>query len=124
MIQISPQKRTWLDVRRLLNALPYDFYDYSPSETAKYPFVYLSEMFKQDVHLQKDYLNGQVQITAHVWHNDPCKRGTVMTMMDDCEYAVRSFFGGYVENINTQIITDGSTGRELLHGVVEFVINY
>lgn len=104
--------------------LGYDVYDYTPSSEASYPFVFVGEAFKQNQHLQKDYLNGQVQLTVHVWHNDPRKKGTVYDMADDIENAVRKLYERNVQDVNTQILIDTSTSRELLHGIVEFVINY
>lgn len=124
MIQISPQQRIWIDVRMLSENLGYDTHDYLPGSRADYPFVFIGEQFKQDIREHKDYLNGQTQVTAHVWHNSPRKRGTVMKMMSNIEQAVREKYRFDVQNVNTQMFIDNSTESDLLHGVLEIDIKY
>lgn len=124
MIEISPQQRIWIDVRMLSVSLGYDTYDYLPDSQADYPFVFIGESFKQDIRRHKDYLNGQTQVTVHVWHNDWKQRGTVMQMMTNIEQAVREKYHMNVQGVDTQVLTDNSTGSNLLHGVLEINIKY
>ncbi|MDN6670661.1 MAG: hypothetical protein L0L07_00050 [Staphylococcus equorum] len=98
-------------------------YDYLPGDVG-YPFVFVGEQFKQNDRKHKDYLNGSTQVTVHVWHNDYKKRGTLSDMMTQIEEAIQLKYGSKADNIDTQIITDTSTGAELLHGIVEVSINY
>lgn len=124
MIQISPQERIWIDVRMLSVGLGYNTYDYLPDESADYPFVFIGESFNQSERVHKDYLNGQTQVTVHVWHNDWKQRGTVTNMMAEIERVVRDLYRFDVQGVNTQMLTDNSTGSDLLHGILEIDIKY
>lgn len=124
MIKISPQEQIWINLRTLSAGLGYVTYDYLPDERASYPFVFIGEQFKQDVREHKDYLNGQTQVTVHVWHNDWKQRGTVMDMMAEIEQKVRERYRFNVLGVDTQVLTDNSTGSDLLHGILEVEIKY
>lgn len=104
--------------------LGYDTYDYLPDHRADYPFVFIGEQFKVDTWRHKDHLNGQTQVTVHVWHNDWRRRGTVADMMAEIELAVRELYRFNVLGVNTQMLTDNSTGSDLLHGVLEIEIKF
>lgn len=108
----------------LSKRMGYDTYDYLPNDTVEYPFVFIGEQFKQDIREHKDYLSGQTQVTVHVWHNDWRKRGTVSRMMAEIERVVRDLYRFDVQGVNTQVLTDNSTGSDLLHGVLEIDIKY
>lgn len=98
-------------------------YDYLPGDVPM-PFVFIGEQFKQNDRIQKDYLNGVTQVTVHVWHNDYKKRGTLSNMMYQIEQAVQAKYKSRADDANTQIIIDNTTGADLLHGIVEFSIDY
>lgn len=104
--------------------LGYDVYDYMPDSRASYPFVFIGEQFQQDNRKQKDYLNGRTQVTVHVWHNDPYKRGSFVRMMDNIETKVRRHYKADLANVTSQKLNDNSTSQDLLHGVLEFDINF
>ena len=70
-------------------SLGYEVYDYLPSMEVGYPFVFIGEQFKQNERIHKDYLNARTQVTVHVWHNYPRKRGELSGMMDSIEGIVR-----------------------------------
>lgn len=98
-------------------------YDYLPGNVPM-PFIFLGESFKQNDRIQKDYLNGVTQVAVHVWHNDYKKRGTLSNMMHQIEQAVQAKYKSRADDANTQIIIDNTTGADLLHGIVEFSIDY
>lgn len=125
MFQFTPQLRIWIDVRKICVALyGASVYEYLPPDNTNYPFVHLKSQFKQDLDVHKDFLNGRTQVIVDVWHNDTDFRGTVATMMGNIETSVRVKYKRNLLEANTQIITDNSTGKELLHGIIEFNIKY
>lgn len=124
MIAISPQQQIWTDIRMKCVSLGYEVYDYLPSMEVGYPFVFIGEQFKQNERIHKDYLNARTQVTVHVWHNNPRKRGELSGMMDSIEGIVRLDYKSRLKEANTQIIGDNTTGTDLLHGVLDFNITY
>ena len=119
MIHISPEQKVYGQLRKsIATELGYSVYDYLPS-SAEYPFVVLGEQFSQSVRTNKDRRNKDIQTTIHVWHNDWRQRGTVSAMLREIELAVIRDYGVDGENISIQIITDNSTGSDLLHGILE-----
>lgn len=125
MVYISPQQQIWIDIRMICVELfgKETVYDYLPGEVG-YPFVFIGESFKQNDRIQKDYLNGVTQVTVHVWHNDYKKRGTLSNMMYQIEQTVQAKYKSRADDANTEIIIDNTTGADLLHGIVEFSIDY
>lgn len=104
--------------------LGYDTYDYLPDSRVKYPFVFVGEQFKQNERNHKDSLNGKTQVTVHVWHNSPRRRGTTARMMANIEKAILTEYGHNATAVNTWMLIDSSTGSDLLHGVLEVEIKY
>lgn len=119
MIQISPEQKTFTEIRKICVELGYSVYDYQADSRAEFPFVILGEQFSQPFREHKDGRNKQVQTTIHVWHNDWRKRGTVSQIMREIELKVIDRFGVPAENINMQIIADDTTGSNLWHGILE-----
>ena len=119
MIQISPEQKTFTEIRKICVELGYSVYDYQADSRAEFPFVILGEQFSQPFREHKDGRNKQVQTTIHVWHNDWRKRGTVSQIMREIELKVIDRFGVPAENINMQIIADDTTGSNLWHVILE-----
>ena len=124
MIQISPQLRIWSRIKALCIELDYPVYDVLPDASAEYPFIHIGEQFDQDNRIHKDYINGQTQVTIHVWHNTPDKRGDLARIMEEVEQAVRMEYMYSVQSVNYQVLIDNTTESNLLHGVVEVDIKY
>lgn len=124
---MHPKHRIWLETRAISQRLGYDTYDYLPGDEAAYPFVFIGEQFKQSARDSKDSDLNRTQVTVHVWHDNPRQRGTLTHMMDQIETnarAVKNLSGLTVEVLEAddQVIPDNSTGKDLMHGILE--INY
>jgi len=119
VIQISPEQRIYAQIRRICKELGYSVYDYLPDGKAEFPFIVLGEQFSQNFREHKDYYNKQTQITAHFWHNDWRKRGSLTKVMRDVELGIMNEFKVNGEDISTQILPDNSTGSNLWHGILE-----
>ncbi len=125
MIQISPYEQLWIDIRMLSVALfgEDSVYDYLP-DGVPYPFVFIGEQFKQDERVHKDYLNGRTQITVHFWHDNHRQRGTLSRMMYELEKNLQQEYKAELLEVNTQMLPDNSTGKELMHGILEVNIKF
>lgn len=121
---ISPEQRIFTDIRRLCVQLfgRDNVYDYNPPEGTEYPFVRIGEQFKQNIRVHKNDLNGDTQLTLHIWHDSTRRRGTLTSMMNDIEVALISHYGVEGEEITSRVIEDNTTAVTLLHGVLEINI--
>lgn len=102
----------------------YDVYDGAlPPEDTPYPFIYLADSQLIDEE-NKTAVFGSVTQRIHVWHSDFKKRGTVSRMLLDIKTVCRKInrtnnFAWSVRGINQQILSDTTTKRPLLHGVLD-----
>ena len=115
--------RLLLDLKERFEPMGYEVYDgVLPPEDTPYPFVYMGD-FRQNDAETKTQVIGSVYPMIHVWHNDTMKRGTVSRMMLEIKKAFRNIDNTdnswLVCNVTSRIITDTSTKKPLLHGVVE-----
>ena len=107
--------------------LGYDTYDYLPAKDAKYPFVFVGEIFQQDRHT-KSGLFGDIQATVHIY-NDRKKRRETTTMRDTIKhelYKVKRAGNIYLrlKRGTGQILIDNSTPEPLLHGILELEFTF
>lgn len=121
---MSPEQKIRIRTRVLLENLGYPVFNYLPNDEGEFPMIHIGEQFKQNERLNIDKLNGQTQITIHVWHNDVRQEGTVMKISNQIERMFLEEYGLNGEDINAQLLIDDSTNRRLLHGVIECNIKY
>ncbi len=92
-----------------------------PPDNVPYPFVYLADSQQTETETKGAPLAGISQ-AIHVWHNDPEQRGTVSHMLlmikDLCRKLQSDQFTFTVRGVDQRIITDTSTGRPLMHGIL------
>ncbi|MDN6385332.1 MAG: hypothetical protein L0J65_01055 [Alkalibacterium sp.] len=118
--------KLWVDIRMMSVDLfsVEKVYDYLPGEDIEYPFVFIGEQFKQNERFHKDYLNGRTQVTIHFWHDSHKKRGSLASMMYELEKTLQQQYKSKLLEVNTQMLPDNSTGKELIHGIVEANIQF
>lgn len=123
---ISPYARIWIDIRTECVKLfgTDNVFDYLPGKDTKYPFVFVGEQYKQNDRVHKDHLNGLTQVTVHFWHNDHRKRGSLLSMMYDLEEIIQQKYKSNLVGVNTEILSDNSTGKILMHGTFEVNIKF
>lgn len=100
----------------------YDEYDGCLPKKANYPFVYIADN-ELDDNFTKCGITGSVVQTLHIWHDNPLERGTVSSMLLRIKEIARGIkrtdnFSWYIRGLNQRILTDDSTDRSLLHGVL------
>jgi len=122
---MDPQQELFTTLLVNIKNLGYDVYDGSlPPASASYPFVYMGENQLVDDYGNKTAVWGNVFQTIHVWHNNPCKRGTVSAMLLAIKDVARGIqytnsFYWEIKNLTQRILPDDSTDRTLLHGILE-----
>lgn len=128
-MQKAPDQIIYDAVFQVSQQLGYDTYMYLPPHEVAYPFVFLGEVFLEDRHTKSGPF-GDVQITAHVFH-DYMKRSEVTSMMSQIKsnlYSLRKVGSIYVhfKRGNATIMIDDTTADTLLHGTLEldFTFNY
>ena len=126
---MDPQQELFTELKIMIAELGYDVYDgFLPPEGTPYPFVYLGDSNASD-EPNKSAIFGIVTQTIHVWHDDPMERGTVSAMLLKLKSAARRLehtknFGWNVTGMNQRIIPDNTTGRPLLHGVIDLRFHF
>ena len=121
---MDPQQELFTRLKLDLEAKEYDVYDGAlPPKDTPYPFVYLADSQLIDEE-NKTAVFGRVTQRIHVWHNDSKQRGTVSRMLLDIKTVCRRInktnnFAWSVRGINQQILSDTTTKRPLLHGVLD-----
>ena len=100
----------------------YSVYDGAlPSDKAPYPFIYLADSQTVDA-ARKDAVQGTVYQTLHVWHDNPQERGTVSAIILDIKRLCRKLeneTGWLLSECLSRILSDDTTGRVLMHGIIE-----
>lgn len=99
-------------------------YDYLPGADTKFPFCFVGEQFKQNERLHKDYLNGRSQVTVHFYHDNPRQRGTLSALMYNLEKELQQTYKANLLEVNVQMLPDNSTGKELMHGILDINIKF
>lgn len=98
-----------------------------PPDDVPYPFVYLADSQQTETETKGAPL-ASISQAIHVWHNDPEQRGTVsqtlLMVKDLCRKIHSEHYTFTVRGVDQRIITDTSTGRPLMHGIlyVDFAI--
>ena len=123
---MSPEQKVFSEIRALCVALfgASNVYDYLPPADVEYPFVFVGEQFAQSYREHKDGRSKNTQVTVHVWHNNPRRRGELSSMMGQIETAIVNRFGVNGEDISSQVIEDNSTSVPLMHGILETEIKF
>lgn len=123
----SPQQQIYDAIYKASWALGYATYDYLPAKESGLPFVYVGEQFDVDLRT-KDVIYGRVTQRVHLY-GDYKKRGDLTGMMDALKREVRKLdrtpnFYVSVKNVNAQTLLDTTTAQPLLHGIIEFEIQF
>lgn len=130
---VNPQQELFtklvLDLRKIFDAKGVSVYDgFLPPDGTAYPFVYIGEFRQADTATKKGVI-GSVYPMIHVYHDDPCKRGTVSCMLLDIIYALRNIehtdnFAWCIRDIQQNVMHDNTTKTPLLHGVVQATMRF
>lgn len=126
---MDPQQELFTRLKLDLEAKGYAVYDGAlPPEDTPYPFVYLADSQLIDEE-NKTAVFGNVAQRVHVWHSDFKQRGTVSQMLLGIKTVCRQInktnnFAWSVRSINQQILSDSTTKRPLLHGVIDVEFNF
>lgn len=120
--RMSPQQQIFNEVFRASYNLGYSTFDYLPANDEEYPFVFIGEQFDQD-RRTKQHIYGDVQQTVHIYH-DYRMRSELTAMMNNLKVEMRklkrtSNFYVTCKGITSQTLTDNSTSRTLIHGIIE-----
>lgn len=121
---MDAQQELFTHLKLNIEAIGYAVYDGAlPPEDTPYPFVYLGD-FRQTDRDTKSHPYGNVYPTIHVWHNNPEQRGTVSEMLLNIKHICRRLrhtpsYAWTVQKIQSRIITDTTTKKPLLHGVID-----
>lgn len=97
-------------------------------QKASYPLIYIGEQSSQDEE-NKSAVFGRVQQTLHFYDDDLEKRGRLSLLMDQTIRRLRRLesvqnYGLNLENVRTRMISDTSSERTLLHGVLELEFKF
>lgn len=126
---MDPQQELFTAIRQALkNSLKCKVYDAFLPGNVPYPFVYLSDMTQTD-EFNKSAVFGEVTQTIDVWNNDPEKRGTLSAIMlqikQECyKISKTDNFSWFVTDMMQDIISDTSTGRPLMHGILSITFKF
>lgn len=126
---MDPQQELFSELLVKIKELGYDVYDgFLPPEGTSYPFIYLADSQQSDRNTKTEVI-GEVFQTIHFWNNTPKKRGTVSKMILDVKTICRalehtSSFSWFVKNMNQRIITDSTTKKPLMHGILEVEFSF
>ena len=125
----DPQQEIFTHIKIELEKLGYSVFDgFLPPDNTPYPFIYLGDV-RQDDEDNKTAVFGRVNLTIHVWGNNPKKRGDMSKILLDIKKTCRmclhtSNFAWMVRNINQRIFPDNTTKTPLLHGVLEVEFSF
>lgn len=128
-MRMDPQQELFSELLVKIKELGYDVYDgFLPPEGTSYPFIYLADSQQSDRNTKTEVI-GEVFQTIHFWNNTPKKRGTVSKMILDVKTICRalehtSSFSWFVKNMNQRIITDSTTKKPLMHGILEVEFSF
>lgn len=130
MISMDPQQEIFTQLRTALARAVEGVSVYDgklPPAGTKYPFIYLGELSQEDV-WYKASIGGTIRLSVHVWHNDPGQRGTVSQLMRQVKQTAIGLHGTdhYFDysGASETVQPDTSTGKPLLHGVVDLKYQY
>lgn len=99
-----------------------------PPEGTPYPFIYIEESTQNDGNV-KAAMVGEVLQTVSVWHDNPKKRGTLSNWCAGIKYEAHriertELFGWRCKGVSQEIIHDDTTGKVLMHAVIELTYDY
>lgn len=103
-----------------------DTYDYLPDAQAKYPFIYIGELFNTDN--SRSDLNGNMTQTIHIY-GKLTERKRIMeleTQLHDALIKMREAYGYHVSmtDYTTRLLNDNTDVQPLLHVVVDVNFMY
>lgn len=119
---IEPQQALFGYILTELKEMGYSVFDGElPKDETTYPFIYLADSQTVD-EARKDAVQGTVYKTIHVWHDKVRERGTVSAIIYDIKTLCRKLeneSGWLLSECSSRILADNSTGRTLMHGIIE-----
>lgn len=119
---IEPQQALFGYILTELKEMGYSVFDGElPKDETTYPFIYLADSQTVD-EARKDAVQGTVYQTIHVWHDKVRERGTVSAIIYDIKTLCRKLeneSGWLLSECSSRILADNSTGRTLMHGIIE-----
>ena len=123
---MTPQHAIFRQLFAECKSISIDTYDYLPDFDSKYPFIYVGEAINTTV-VNND-LMGQVAQTIHIYAERTQRKrldqlitqlfNIVSNLREVYEYNVS------IRGIQQQIISDNSTNKILLHGIIEISYFY
>lgn len=119
---MEPQQMLFGYLLTELKAKGYSVYDGAlPADGTPYPFIYLADSQTVD-ETRKDAVQGTVYQSIHVWHDNPRERGTVSAIIYDIKTLCRKLeneSGWLLSECSSSILADNSTGKTLMHGIIQ-----
>lgn len=125
----SPEQEIFSAFRKLgMGISGWKAYDHLPGKDTIYPFLFIGEEYGGMVAVKAGRM-GHVNQTVHFYSNNPHKRGDMSAAMEDFVREAmeltqtRSF---YIDcsDYRMEMVWDASTGTPLMHGILEFTVNY
>lgn len=125
---MDAQQELFIKIKEKIEKLGYDVYDDGLPKNVPYPFIYLGET-QSIFDTTKNGWNGTLYITVHVWDNTASKRGDVSNIILNIKSVVvdikeTSNFDWYPREIDQRILTDDTTSKSLLHGIITFGLEF
>lgn len=127
---MDAQQELFSIIRESIEKTGYDVYDCGlPPEETPYPFVYLGDVQSSDNEFKGSEITGTVNMTIHIWSNNPKKRGDLSEMIANIKKICRSVektnnYSWFVSELVNRILPDNTTKEPLLHGVIEGSFRY
>lgn len=127
---MDAQQELFSTIKESIKKRGYDVYDCGlPPDKTPYPFVYLGDVQSSDDEFKSSETAGTVNMTIHIWSNNPKKRGDLSDMISNIKKICRNIketnsYSWFVNNLVSRIIPDNTTKEPLIHGVIEVSFRY
>lgn len=126
---VSPEQEIFTAFRKIGTRINgWKTYDHLPGKDTAYPFLFIGEEYG-GMEAVKTGRMGRVNQTVHFYNNNPYQRGKMSTAMEDfvreaMELTQTKSFHIDCSDYRMQMVWDTSTGTPLMHGILEFTVNY
>lgn len=106
----------------------WNLYDCLPGRGTRYPFIFIGEQYGGNKPVKAGRI-GTVEQSVHFYSDDKKRRGDVSAAMGEFIAMAMELRRTYSYNVDcsdyrSQVIWDNTTGTPLIHGILEFTVNY